>query len=165
MSLQRFDHFPKLLEPLISKKEKKFGNQYQRAKDFLSLYDFLLLVNCNNPCHFDMGKFTASNIISKTCDGICNVIWKTYLQLHSSADEWLALAKNFEEQRNSPHVVGALDGKHSPILCPLDTGKLSHNYNGFCSLRLMIVCNSNYCFILIDIGRYVINNKWGSEQK
>ena len=65
------------------------------------------------------------------------------------------------EQWNSPHAVGALDGKHIRIQCPLDTGNLFHNYNGFFSIVLMAVCDANYCFTLTDVSRYGSNKNSG----
>ena len=106
-------------------------------------------------------KTTASNIISKTCDAIYNALWKTYLQPPSPADEWLVIAKNFEEQWKLPHAFSVHNGKHIWIQCPPDTRTLFHNYNGFFSLVLMVVCDANNCFTLTDIGRYGSSNDSG----
>ena len=53
-----------------------------------------------------------------------NVLWKACLRPPSSADEWLAIAKDFQEQENLPRDFVTLAGKH--IRIP-DTGALFHN--------------------------------------
>ena len=88
-----------------------------------------------------MGKSTVSNIITETCDATYNVLSKAFLQPPLSADEWLAIAKDFEEQWNLPHVVGALDEKHIRIQCLPDTGTLFHNYKGFFSQDFFSKCD------------------------
>ena len=59
------------------------------------------------------------------------------------------------------NAVGALDGKHKRIQCPPDTGTLFHNYKGFFSLVLMVVCNANYCFTVTGICQHGRNNDSG----
>ena len=79
-----------------------------------------------------MGKSTVPNIIFETCDAIYNVrcymlynvLWKACLRPPSSADEWLAIAKDFQEQENLPRDFVTLAGKH--IRIP-DTGALFHS--------------------------------------
>ena len=57
-----------------------------------------------------------------------------------------------------PHTIGCIDRKHVRIECPKLSRTLYYNYNGFYSLVLMAVCDTNYCFSLIDIGQYSSNN-------
>ena len=88
----------------------------------MSLYDILLLVNRNS---------TVPNIISETCDAmynvrcymLYNVLWKACLRPPSSADQWLAIAKDFQEQESLPRDFVTLAGKHTgfPILEPYFT--------------------------------------------
>ena len=79
-----------------------------------------------------------------------NVLWKACLRPPSSADEWLAIAKDFQEQENLPRDFVTLAGKHIRIL---DTGALFHNQKESLSLMLMAVCDVN-CFTMIGIGQY-----------
>ena len=106
-------------------------------------------------------EYLEPNIISETCHAIYNVLWKTYLQPPSSADEWLAIAKDFKEQWNLLRVVGALYRKHIWIQCN-PTSQLQGTF-------LPCVDSSLRCqlfFYLIDIDQHEINMefklKWSS---
>ena len=66
--------------------------------------------------------------------------------------------KRFENTWNFPQCIGAIDGKHLRIECPKMTGTYYYNYKGFCSIVLLAICDSNYCFTLFDLGHYGSNN-------
>lgn len=84
-----------------------------------------------------------------------------YLTPPSSPEEWLSIANGFKQTWNLPRVIGVIDGKHIRIQCPADSGTLFHNYKSFFSIILLVVCDANYCFTLIDIGNYRSNNDSG----
>ena len=88
------------MEPLVLKKETNFWNTTSADERLSITLWFLATRESQQSLSFSyhMGNSTVSNIISKTCDAIYNVFWKTYLQPPSSPDEWLAIAKDFEEQ-------------------------------------------------------------------
>ena len=72
--------------------------------------------------------------------------------------------KRFENTWNFPQCIGAIDGKHIRIECPKMTGTYYYNYKGFCSIVLLAICDSNYCFTLFDLGHYGSNNECSSCQ-
>ena len=82
----------------------------------------------------------------------------SYLKSPSSVNDWKFISERFEEVWNFPHVIGAIDGKHIHIECPKLSGTLYHNYKGFFSMVLLVVCYADYCFTLFDLGSYGSNN-------
>ena len=61
-----------------------------------------------------------SKTVRETCDAIYDVLRSEYLRTPSN-DDWVSIAKDFEETWNLPNVIGALDGKHVRITCPPKT--------------------------------------------
>ena len=82
-----------------------------------------------------------------------------------NADQWRAVAEEFEAKWQFPHCVGAIDGKHVKIQPPPGSGSYYLNYKGCHSIVLMAVANANYEFIYIDVGangRVSDGGVWGN---
>ena len=49
---------------------------------------------------FRMGKATVSKIITETCETICEVLKDNFLGASKTKEDWLKIAKEFEENWN-----------------------------------------------------------------
>lgn len=103
---------------------------------------------------FQIGHTTAQQIIHETCCAIWCSLSEEYLKCPSSTEEWLQIAKGFENRWNFSHCLGALDGKHIYIQAPANSGSLFYNYKRSFSVVLLASCDSKYKFTFVDIGAY-----------
>lgn len=92
-------------------------------------------------------------------------------QMPKTTDDWLRIAKEFNDLWNFPHCLGALgngfeniiqtvcinirwlsDGKHIAFRAKAADGSLYFNYKGFNSIVLLALVDANYNFLYVDIG-------------
>lgn len=67
--------------------------------------------------------------------------------------EWKNIAKEFEEKWNFPHCIGAMDGKHVTIKCPVQGGStFFFNYKHFNNIVLMAIVDTDYKFMYVNVG-------------
>lgn len=85
-------------------------------------------------------KPTAENIARQ--DRICA----------SSKEQWEKIAGEFNEKWQSPHCVGAIDGKHMNIRAPPNTGSEYYNYKNHFSIVLLAIADANAQFITFQLG-------------
>ncbi|XP_030763488.1 protein ALP1-like [Sitophilus oryzae] len=88
---------------------------------------------------------------SKTLEVLWNVL-KPLVLNPPRLEDWAAIADGFEDRWNFPNCIGAIDGKHINIQAPLNSGSTFFNYKGSHSIVLMAVVDSQYQFLLVDIG-------------
>nr|CAI5865358.1 unnamed protein product [Callosobruchus analis] len=100
---------------------------------------------------FKISDSTISLIVPEVCNAL-NEVLKGYIKVPSTEAEWLKIAKEFDNQWNFPHCIGALDGKHVQIQCPANSGSSFYNYKGTFSIVLMAIVNANYKFIYAHVG-------------
>nr|CAI5845516.1 unnamed protein product [Callosobruchus analis] len=100
---------------------------------------------------FKISDSTISLIVPEVCNAL-NEVLKGYVKVPSTEAEWLKIAKEFDNQWNFPHCIGALDGKHVQIQCQANSGSSFYNYKGTFSIVLMAIVNANYKFIYAHVG-------------
>ncbi|XP_783499.1 putative nuclease HARBI1 [Strongylocentrotus purpuratus] len=101
---------------------------------------------------FRVAHNTISLIVREVCTAIIEEYGDELVKCPTSPQEWKAVAHGFEDRWNSPHTIGALDGKHVAIKCPKDSGSIFYNYKGFYSIVLMALVDANYKFLWVDVG-------------
>ena len=72
--------------------------------------------------------------------------------LPDSKEKWLSVAKEFEEKWQFPNCVGAIDGKHVPLINPFNSGSTYFSYKSFFSIVLLALVDADYEFLYVSIG-------------
>lgn len=72
----------------------------------------------------------------------------------ATREEWLAVAKGFENTWQFPHCLGALDGKHVNLQAPIKSGFEFFNCKHSFSIILLALADSDYNFLFADIGTH-----------
>lgn len=101
---------------------------------------------------FRIGHNTISKFVPEVCRAILDEFAAEVIKTPSTPEEWLEIARGFQEKWNFPHVLGAMDGKHIAIRKPKGSGSYYYNYKKFFSIVLFAVVDSNYKFIYVDAG-------------
>ncbi|CAH1987006.1 unnamed protein product [Acanthoscelides obtectus] len=100
---------------------------------------------------FNVSKQVISKFVPEVCKEIINTL-SQHVKVPSTTDEWLKIAEKFNETWNFPHCLGALDGKHIPLQCPINSGSIYYNYKSNFSIVLMALVDGDYNFIFVDVG-------------
>lgn len=69
-----------------------------------------------------------------------------------TSEEWLYIAKGYENRWNFPHCMGAMDGKHVTLQAPFKSGAEFFNYKSTFSIVLFALIDSNYNFLYVNAG-------------
>jgi len=60
-------------------------------------------------------------------------------------------SRRIYERTDFPNYLGAVDGKHTRLCKPDDSRSLFFNYKNFFSTVLMVLIDTDYCFMSIDV--------------
>ena len=153
------DMFERLLD-MVSSRITRQDTNYRRAipakTRLMVTLRYLAGGWSMSDCHVTLrlGKSTVSKIIRECCRAITEALVEhNFLKSPSTPEEWLAIAKQFEDTWNMPHCLGAIDGKHVLIQCPPGAGSANFSYKGHHSRQLMAICDANYKFLMVDFGQ------------
>ena len=75
-----------------------------------------------------------------------------YMSLPESKEKWLSVTKEFEEKWQFPNCVGAIDGKHVPLINPFNSGSTYFNYKSFFSIVLLALVDADNKFLYVNVG-------------
>jgi len=73
-------------------------------------------------------------------------------QVPQTDEEWHKIADGFQERRNFPLCIGAMDGKHISMKKPAKSGSTFFNYKHTFSFQLLAVVDAEYRFTYVDVG-------------
>ena len=137
-----------LMEPLVIKEDTNYRKSISPAEHLALTIRFLATGESQISLSFSFrrGKSTVSKITAENCDALHPVFFPPYVKPPLSNNVWKAISQEFEDLLNLPHPIGAIDGKHVRIECPKNSGTLYHNYKGFFSLVLLVICDARNCF-------------------
>ena len=85
-----------------------------------------------------------------------------YLICPNTPEDW----KKFRTRWDIPHTLGALDGKHITMKKSKKPASEIYNYKGFFFLVLITVVDTDYRFLLVDVGSSdFLMPPWGSKPR
>ena len=92
---------------------------------------------------YRVSEVSISRFIPEVCDTIIDNFMDEYMSLPDFEDKWLSIANEFEERWQFPNCVGALDGKHIPLINPCNSGSKYFNYKNFFSIVLLVLVDAD----------------------
>lgn len=168
-----FDHILKIIGPTIEKQNTTMRTPIRPGARLALTLHFLATGNSFRSLQFlfRIPQCTITTIVPEVLDAIYDALAATYLkviyffvafqftallfgflQVPSSAADWEAIEKKFNDLWNFPNCIGAIDGKHVVMVAPPHSGSIFYNYKGSHSIVLMAICDAEYKFTYIDVG-------------
>ena len=74
------------------------------------------------------------------------------LQTPEAKAHWKKIVHWYEVKWNFLSCIGAIDGKHFRIVKPKTSGSLFYNYKGYCSVQMLALVDTSYCFTYVEVG-------------
>ncbi|XP_060880360.1 uncharacterized protein LOC132952183 [Metopolophium dirhodum] len=155
MSISSFDELLLRVKHRLQKKNTILRDSIPPEERLSVTLRYLATGTNFSSLHFDflMGVSTIAKVVNETCMVVWDELQPTEMA-PPTQENWLEIADGFYNITQFPNCVGAVDGKHIRLQCPKNSGTQYYNYKNFFSLVLMAICDSNYCFTIIDVGSF-----------
>ncbi|XP_047510278.1 protein ANTAGONIST OF LIKE HETEROCHROMATIN PROTEIN 1-like [Pieris napi] len=155
MSVSSFEELLTVLYVTIKGQDSKFRDCIQPEEKLVITLRYFATGCTFAELHytFKIGVSTVAEIVRE----VCFAIWfclKDICLPQPKKDAWKKIANDFFQRANFPNCLGAVDGKHIRCIAPNNSGSMCFNYKSFFSLVLLAVCDSNFKFVMVDIGAF-----------
>ena len=74
------------------------------------------------------------------------------MRFPSSEEDRCKITHKYEEILQFPHIIGAIDGKHSVLFNLVNSGSTCFSYKDFFSIALLPLFDADYKFTDVNIG-------------
>lgn len=155
MAHEQFLKILTAIEPSVTKRQVIGGHKVISPAERLTLtLRFLATGETFRSLSFQfrISRSAISYIVREVCQAIFKVLGEKYLRVPTTVDEWLEIALKFEERRQFPNCLGAVDGKHLVLQPPPASGSHFFNYKKSHSVVLMAVAGPDYECLYSDVG-------------
>ncbi|XP_069615947.1 uncharacterized protein [Ranitomeya imitator] len=155
MSIRTFDMLMEMLRPGLTYQDTWMRKAISAEERLLLTLRFLStgLSYAGLHLEFLIGRSTISVIVRTTCSQIWLKLNEVVMP-EPKMEDWVKIATGFQNNCDFPNCIGAVDGKHIRVRKPPNSGSQFYNYKQFFSVVLLAVADSNYRFIIVDIGAY-----------
>ncbi|KAF0720346.1 protein ALP1-like, partial [Aphis craccivora] len=79
--------------------------------------------------NYRLGFSTVRTIVYEVCDAIWNKLGPIVMP-ELTEETWKTVAQKYKDMWHFPNCIGAIDGKHINIECPINSGSTFFNYKG-----------------------------------
>nr|XP_022911217.1 protein ANTAGONIST OF LIKE HETEROCHROMATIN PROTEIN 1-like isoform X2 [Onthophagus taurus] len=164
MSKEQFEFVHDIIKNKIQKKSTQFRDPISTRERLAVCLRFLATGNSFRSIAFNyrLGFSTVRKIVAEVCDAIWETLGSTVFPTPTE-ENWKKVAERFNLLWNFPNCIGAIDGKHINIRCPINGGSSFYNYKGNHSIVLLALVDAEYKFISIDVGFYGRNSDENGE--
>uniref|UniRef100_A0A915D632 DDE Tnp4 domain-containing protein n=1 Tax=Ditylenchus dipsaci TaxID=166011 RepID=A0A915D632_9BILA len=100
---------------------------------------------------FVIGDSTVHDICKEVSEAIATAMQTEYLPT-PTRQTWERSAEGFNQLRQFPKTLGAIDGKHIAIVKPEHSGAAFFNYKKFYSIVLLAIADAESRFLMVDVG-------------
>ncbi|KAG1667912.1 Protein ALP1-like [Nymphon striatum] len=153
MNPRQFDELLTLVGPRIRKQDTNYKKACSASERIGVTLRYLATGESQTSLSYThkLGRSTVSDILSETTRAIWDVLCPIYLPAPTE-QRWLEIADYFDRRWAFPNCIGAIDGKHIRVQTPPGSGSKNFNYKEYFSSVLLAMCDSRYCFTVVDIG-------------